>query len=164
MKDLPNGNKAFYREGGVWSLIAGLVLLACMVIAYFAIPFQDGERWIYFFMVEPFAVMVIMLLKNFFKPTAVFVVSPQGIEFHAMNKLFGTPVKVFWNQLTAIDYNTKLVGSAKYKNVVEVLIFQVAKNITYEFNLLAINHEKREQLYRIFREHGFKVRNRKSHT
>ena len=159
MKDLPNGNKAFYREGGVWSLIAGLVILTCMVIAYFAIPFQEGERWIYFFMAAPFAVMVVMLLKNFFHPTAVFVVSPQGIEFHAMNKLFGNPVKVFWDQLTAINYNTRMVGYSKYKNVAEVLIFQIGKNITYEFNLLAINHENREQLYRIFREHGLKVRN-----
>lgn len=159
MKRLANGNKAFYRESGIWSLIGGLVLFIGLVIAYFTIPFQEGERWIYCFMVAPFAVMVVMLFKNFFHPTAVFVVSPQGIEFYAMNKLFGNPVKVFWNQLTAIGYNTKLVGNAKYKSVVEVLIFQVAKNITYEFNLLAINYENREQLYRIFREHGFNVRN-----
>ena len=39
MKDLPNGNQAFYREGGVWSLVGGLCLLACMIIAYFAIGF-----------------------------------------------------------------------------------------------------------------------------
>ena len=40
MKTLPSGNKAFFREGGVWSLIAGLILIVCMIIAYFAIPFH----------------------------------------------------------------------------------------------------------------------------
>lgn len=154
MKTLPNGNRVFYREGGVWSLITGLLLLACMGIAYVAIPFQEGERWIYVFIAAPFAVMVVMLLNNFFHPTAVFVGSPQGIEFYAMNKLFGNPVKVFWDQLTAINYNTRLVGG-----VAEVLIFQIGKDTTYEFNLLAINHDNREQLYRIFRGHGFKVQN-----
>ena len=158
MKILPNGNKAFYREGGVWSLIAGLVLLASMIIAYFAIPFQEGERYIYFFMAPPFAVMVIMLLKNFFHPTAVFVVSTQGIEFHAMNKLFGNPVKVFWDQLTAIHYDRRRAGSGKYKARIELLIFHLGENTTYEFNLLAISQENRERLYRIFWEHGLKVR------
>ena len=66
MKDLPNGNQAFYREGGVWSLIGGLCLLACMIIAYFAIGFYPNERWFFFVMAAAFAVMVIMLLKNFF--------------------------------------------------------------------------------------------------
>lgn len=157
MKTLPNGNKAFYREGGTCSLIAGLVILACMVIAYLTIPFQEGERWIYFFMAAPFAVMVIMLLKNFFHPTAVFVVSAQGIEFHAMNKLFGNPVKVFWDQLTAIYYDRRMMGG-KYKATIEVLIFQLGKDTTYEFNLLAISRENQERLYRILREHSFIVR------
>lgn len=156
MKTLPNGNKALYREGGVWSLIGGLCLLACMIIAYFAIPFVPGERWIYCFMAAPFAVMVIMLLKNFFKPTAVFVVSPQGIEFHAMNKLFGNPVKVFWDQLTAIYYDRRRTG-AKYHATIELLMFKVGKDTTYEFNLFAISPENQERLYRIFREHHLKV-------
>ncbi|MDY6039678.1 MAG: hypothetical protein SPI69_04165 [Elusimicrobiaceae bacterium] len=158
MKTLPSGNKAFFREGGVWSLIAGLILIVCMIIAYFAIPFQEGERWIYFFMAAPFAVMVIMLLKNFFHPTAVFVVSAQGIKFHAMNKLFDNPIQVFWDQLTTICYDRRMVGG-RYKVPVEVLVFKVGENTTYEFNLLAINNGDLKQLYRIFREHGLKVRN-----
>lgn len=128
-----------------------------MVIAYFAIPFQAGERWFYFFMAAPFAVMVVMLLKNFFHPTAVFVVSPQGIEFHAMNKLFGNPVSFFWDQLTAIYYERRRSGGGKYHATIEVLIFRVGKNTTYEFNLFAISSDNQERLYRIFREHHLKV-------
>ena len=66
MKTLPNGNKAFYRQGGVWSLLAGIGLFICMVVAYFTVPFQVGERWIYYFMAAPFAVLVVILLKIFF--------------------------------------------------------------------------------------------------
>ena len=128
MKTLPSGNKAFFREGGVWSLIAGLILIVCMIIAYFAIPFQEGERWIYFFMAAPFAVMVIMLLKNFFHPTAVLVVSAQGIKFHAMNKLFGNPVKVFWDQISAIYYERRIAGAPEYQAHIEVLAFKIGRD------------------------------------
>lgn len=158
MKTLPNGNKAFYRQGGVWSLLAGIGLFICMVVAYFTVPFQVGERWIYYFMAAPFAVLVVILLKNFFLPTAVFIASTQGIEFYAMNKLFGNPVKVVWNQITTIAYNTRMVGFSKHTGITEVLVFHLEKDITYEFNLLAINHKSREQLYRIFRKKGLKVR------
>lgn len=157
MKDLPNGNQAFYREGGVWSLIGGLCLLACMIIAYFAIGFYPNERWFFFVMAAPFAVMVIMLLKNFFKPTAVFVVFPQGIEFHAMNKLFGNPVKVFWDQISAIYYERRIGGAPEYKAHIEVLVFKIGKDTTYEFNLLAISAENQEKLRRIFHDHHLKV-------
>jgi len=148
MKELPNNKQAFYREGGVWSLIAGIILVICIIGGYFAIPFQQDERWIYFFMAPPFVVMVIILFKNFFKPTAVFITSPQGIKFHAMNRLFGNPIKLPWNKIRRVYYEKQKT----HNGYVEVFVFETTTKRKETFNLFCISSEDRTRLRQIFSE------------
>lgn len=154
MKTLPNGDKAIYIEGGIWSLIGGFALLICIVIGYFAIPFSpDTPRWIYIFMVAPFLVMAIMLFKNYFKPSPAFIASSQGIEFRNMNKL-DRMIKLSWEQISNIYYQER----RGYEKVpIYVLIFKTGEGSTYEFNLTLIDEKDQEILCRIFHEHHLKI-------
>jgi hypothetical protein len=157
MRTLPNGDKAVYIEGGIWSLIGGIVLIIVIIIGYFAIPFSlDIPRWIFIFIAALFLVMAIMLFKNYFKPSPAFIASSQGIEFRNMNKL-DRMTKLSWKEIFSIGYEERSVPNGLIP--LEVLIFKTGKGSTYEFNLTLIDEKDQKILISIFHEHNFKTIN-----
>lgn len=161
MKTLPNGDKAIYIEGGIWSLVGGIALLICIVIGYFAIPFSPGTpRWIYIFMAAPFLVMDIMLFKNYSKPSPVFIFSSQGIEFCNRKKL-DKMTKLSWEEILHIclEERRHYVRSIGMDMPIYLLVFKTRKGATHEFGLNPINMKDQKILHSIFYEHNLEISN-----
>lgn len=161
MRILPNGDKAVYIEGGIWSLIGGFALLICIIIGYFAIPFSpDFPRWIFIFIAAPFLVMAIMLFKNYFKPSPAFIASSQGIEFRNMKKL-DRMTKLSWEEILHIclEERRHYVRSISMDMPIYLLVFKTRKGATHEFGLNLIDMKDQKILHSIFYEHNLEISN-----
>ncbi len=99
--------------------------------------------------------MTIMCFKNYFKPSPVFIVSSQGVEFP---NALGRPVKLFWKQIFNIFYEKDKLGSP-ISVPVDILVFEIAEGNKYKFNLSYIGTEDQKILLSIFKEHNLKIIN-----
>ncbi len=161
MKRLPNGDIAFYSyfAGSIWSLICGIALILFIIFGYFAIPFQEGEGFIYIFMAAPVAVIAIILLKTFFKPTPQILISYESVKFLRHENIFRKSVKLNWEQIYAVYYKKEWAGGSRARYQADILIFKTKDNISYKFNLSFFKPEDIQKLYDIFERHNFKITN-----
>lgn len=162
MKKLPNGDIAFYNVKSIWSVVGGIVLTVAIIVAYFAIPFVEGESWIYIFMAAPFVVMAIMLFKSYFKPDVKLIISAEGVEFSRYKKIFNSKVKLSWNKIAEVFYEKRqeTAKGAYISYTVEILLFKTFKNgkdITYEFEIPYMSMSDRQLLYTLLKDHNIVV-------
>ncbi len=158
MKKLPNGDIAFYNDYGIWSLIGGVVLAIIIIVMYFAIPFTEGDSWMYIFMATPFVVMDIMLFKSYFKPSPRFIISQKGVKFIRHNKIFNSSIKLYWDQIENVYYDKMWAGGRRTHYIADMLLFKTKDNIIYQFNLSSFTDSgDKYRLRNILEEHNLKI-------